>query len=297
VGGTALGSTAGDVRKSTSEALRNLHLLLDAGVVVVALWMAPTLHAALQGSLPALLPPPPPQAYGVLPYVTPPLWVLLVVALRLNRTFEEARPLAALLSGLFVLHAIGLFALSSVQFLVQSSVSRSLAAAFSFTSFALMFGLRVVLNQWARYQHGRGLSQPRLVFVGRWSQRMADFARDAATRPFPPRLLGYLSPATSPADASLPPADPEPFSHLGVLNPERLRALLHDEAVDEVLFFAPLDTPEAAPDSVAVCEELGIPASFAVTPASIASHAARVTSICEVFDHEHRDHRAVRIGR
>jgi exopolysaccharide biosynthesis polyprenyl glycosylphosphotransferase len=269
------------VRKSTSEALRNLHLLLDAAVAVGALALTLPLHHALRTLLPWLPEPPPLSAYVALAYATPPSWVLLVVAFRLNRTFDDARPFFALVGSLVALHVAGLMGLSLLQFLLQSSASRSLVASFLCASFGLMLGLRMLLNQWARYQHQRGHTQPRLVLAGQPTLRMASFARDAAAGAFPPRLLGYLDPSVSTPGLSLPPADFQPLTRLGELDAPRLRALLHDEAVDEVLFFAPFDQPDAVPDCVAVCEELGIPASFAVTPAAIARSAAHVTSICE----------------
>jgi exopolysaccharide biosynthesis polyprenyl glycosylphosphotransferase len=269
------------VRKSTSEALRNLHLLLDAAVVVAALLATPAVHDWLRALWPVLPAAPAPASYATLAYATPPLWVLLVLAFRLNRSFEEVRPWVSLVLALAALHAVGLGLLSMVQFLLQSSASRGLAASFLLASFSGMLALRVLVSQWARHQHRSGLTQPRLLLVGQPTRRMADFAHDARTRPFPPLLLGYLS-APAPVDGlSEPPTDVERLPALGVLSAERLRELLHDDAVDEVLFFAPFDRPEYVPDAVEVCEELGVPANFAVTPAAVARSAARVNSICE----------------
>ena len=242
---------------------------------------AASLHPLLRSVIPAMRALPQFQEYALLVYLALPLWLSLVVALRLHRSFEVVWSHGALLLALAKLHAVGLVGLTLIHFFAQTTINRSLVASFMGCTFVLMYGLRVVLNQWTRFQHRKGVAQTRIVLVGRESRRMAEFVRTARQRALPPRLLGVLSAPDSGAQLSLPPPDFEPLPRLGTLSPERLRALLHDEAVDEVLFFPPENQPEALGEYIALCEELGIRASFSVSLVQVARATPLITSIYE----------------
>jgi exopolysaccharide biosynthesis polyprenyl glycosylphosphotransferase len=70
--------------------------------------------------------------------------------------------------------------------------------------------------------------------------------------------------------------EPQLPPHLG--NVADLAKLLHEQAIDRVLFFPPFETPEHAGPALVRCEAMGIPAGFsialvhgAVTPAQVVS--------------------------
>jgi exopolysaccharide biosynthesis polyprenyl glycosylphosphotransferase len=75
--------------------------------------------------------------------------------------------------------------------------------------------------------------------------------------------------------------DFEPLRSLGELSTTRLTQVLHDEAVDDVLFFPPENRPEELGPYVAICEELGIRASFSVNLVQVAHAAPTITAIFE----------------
>jgi exopolysaccharide biosynthesis polyprenyl glycosylphosphotransferase len=270
------------VQRTKTNALRSLHLLLDAAVIVLSMVLAAGLHSRLREAFPAVKTLVRFQEYAVLVYFALPLFLGLVVIFRLNRSFEEVPTTGSLLLGMLKLHLLGFVGLALIDFLARTTVNRSLVACFLTSTFALMYGTRTLLNRWVRYQHRQGHAQRRLLLVGRESRRMADFARDALAEPLPPRILGFLSSSRDGNKLSVPPPNSEPLRSIGTLSPQKLADVLRDEAVDEVLFFPPENDPEELGEYVSICEELGISAGFSVSLVQVARAAPQISSI-----HEH----------
>ncbi len=267
------------MRARTNKALRSLHLLLDAVALVAAIALAEPTHATLRLIFPQLEPLPAFHEYALLAQLALPLWLSLIVVLGLHRSFERVWTAGALLLRVLQLQALGLLGLSLVHFLAQADDQRGFVASFLLCSFTLLYGLWLLLDRRVRSQHARGVTQRRVLVVGDASRRMASFVHAARSHALPPHLLGYLSAPDKQDGLSMPPQSFEPLTHLGVLSTERLSALLHDEAIDEVLFFPPLNRTELLAEYIAVCEELGVHASVSVDLVQIARAAPQLSSL------------------
>lgn len=253
---------------------------MDAVTVIAAMAVAVRLHIELREWLPAVREPPAFHEYATLVYLTLPLWLALIVVLRLNRTFERPWGHAELLVALIRHHGAALAGLALLQFLTQSVINRSLVALFMACTLLMMYAQRAIISAWARFQHRRGYGQPRVLLVGRPSRRMTTFVERMAERDLPPKLLGYLEPP-QPADGlSAPPAGAIALSRLGALSD--LSHVLHEQSVDHVLFFPPVNRPEQSPEALGACEEVGVSASFSVDLVRVSS---AVPHLDHIFDH------------
>jgi exopolysaccharide biosynthesis polyprenyl glycosylphosphotransferase len=260
-------------------ALRNLHLVLDALVVLASMVLTGALHGSMR-TLDLVRGTPRFAEFASLVYLALPLWLILIVVLQLHLSFERLLGHGELLLKLIKLHAAGLVGLLLVQFVTQSVINRSLVILFLLCSFCLLYGERIVLRSWVRYQHRSGQNRMRILLVGRLSRRMGDFIRDAQRQALPPHILGYLrSPVVGEA-TSLPPDDMVPVECVGVIS--EIGRVLHEQAVDHVMFFPPSNRPEELHEVLAECEQLAISASFSVNLVQVARAAPRLSS---VYDH------------
>jgi exopolysaccharide biosynthesis polyprenyl glycosylphosphotransferase len=252
---------------------------VDAGLVLVAMWLSALLQELLRPSLPALREPPSFEQFAVLAYLVLPLWLLLGVVFRLHVAVPERIGAAELFVRLVKLHVAGLAVLSVAQFLTQSVINRSLAALFMACAFGLMFVQRRLALAWLRF-HARGTGPLRVLLVGRPSRRMHDFVRAAAAAPDPPELLGYLEAPMDGKDLSQPPPGATPVPRLGAV--AQLREVLHAHAVDHVMFLPPSHRPELSREQLIACEEVGVAASFSVDLVQLAAAAPKISAL---YDH------------
>lgn len=271
--------TGGTVQTPRGVALRNVQLALDAIGVLFAMIAAAFLQRFLADRVAALKQPADFSEHALLAYFVLPLWLALISLLRLHETFERPLVQSELIAKLVKLHILGLLALALAQFLTQAVINRSVVALFLTSSFALMYAQRSLSYAWTRYQHARG-AQPRLLIVGRPSRRMHEFLRDARGSRLAPIVPGYLCGDTPCPGISLPPSDASPLPHLGEL--DALETLLEEHAVDHVVFFAPYERPEHVQTELAICESLGVSASFVVDVRQLSRAAPRIT---ELYDH------------
>jgi len=255
-------------------ALRKLVLALDGLIVVLSMGLAFGLHSVLRDAIPFLKDPPSFNHFATLAYLTLPLFLVLLAVLRLHRVLERPATGGELLWGLIKLHVLGLVGLSVILFATQAVINRSLMAVFLGCTFVLLYVVKAGLGRWARYQHSKGHGRLRLMLVGAPDPLMRGFVDDARSQPLPPSMVGFVCP-----DGDDTPDDlPEDFpAHLGRL--DELDRLLHDEAVDRVLFFPPVNRPADVPDALTACEDLGVPADFAVNLAQSFSAPPRVLSL------------------
>ncbi len=242
---------AGRVLSARNRPLRALILALDAALVVAAMALAAGLHAALRDHVAVLRDPPRFQEYALVAYLSVPLWLALVSAFGLHRTFERVWTRASLAWDLLKLHAAGLVGLALAVVLTQSTLNRSLIALFLGCSFVLSYGMRAALGRWQHYQHRVGQTRTRFLVVGETSPELTDFLRATAASPHPPLVVGQLG-----------REQVEGMTRLGdVADVERV---LHDEAIDHVLFFPPYQRPADVEVALTACETVGVAAEFAV---------------------------------
>jgi exopolysaccharide biosynthesis polyprenyl glycosylphosphotransferase len=256
--------------------LANLQLAFDALIALVSIFLASWLHAKLRPLWPELRTPPSFQAHATLVYLVLPLWLLLSVMFRVHLAVAQRVGQAELLVRLVKLHVAGFAALSIAQFVTQSIINRSLVALFIGCSFALMYLQRTLFIAWARYLYARGVGRLRVLLVGRPSRRMTDFVRTALASREAPQLLGFLEAPLDEASPAVPLVDAPELTRLGVL--ADLRHVLHNQAVDQVMFFPPANQPERLREQLAACEEVGVTASFSVDLVQLSAAVPRVTA-------------------
>ncbi len=241
--------------------LRKFVLIADAVAIFVSMLAAYTLHSLLREVLPFLKEPPQFREYAILAYLALPLWLLLVVLFRQHRCFESRWTAARLLADLLKLHLVGLLALSMLLFLTQSIVNRTLVALFLASTLTLMWLARMGIGRRLRQRAGSGFGKLQALLVCGSPSDLLEFVRTARLEPLPPDFVGYLSDTerTGEEPPELPADFPPPLGGLA-----DLETVLHDRAVDQVLFFPPHDRPERADQELDMLRLLGVPASFAI---------------------------------
>ncbi len=269
-------------------AMRRLLLGLDVATLpasmAVAYALQPLLRGSAHGLLPELKSPAPLSGFVVVGYLTLPLWLVLLGWLELHRSFERTVSFASfaeMLVGLVKLHVLGVMGLALVAFATQLPVNRSIVALFVATSFTSMTLVRGVLLRWVSWQQSTGRGRERILLVGDPGPELARFLRRVRVAPLPPVVVGRLRAATAedvPRRESLMPGGSTP-PVLGDV--AALRQVLHEHAVDQVLFFPPLSDPGGSADAVAACEELGVVAAFAVGRESTLRAPPRILSVYE----------------
>jgi exopolysaccharide biosynthesis polyprenyl glycosylphosphotransferase len=266
----------GPTSTSAELALGRVQLVLDAAIVVAAMLLATQLHAWLAPLLPVVRRIPHFTEHAALVYVTLPLWLVLVTAFRAHLVVAQRVGHAELLVRLLKVHVTGLALLSVVAFTTQAIINRSLVVLFLIVTFALMYAQRLAMFGWARYQHARGIGRERILLVGRPSKRMSALVSAASAGEFPAQVLGYLETPLEADGLSLPPSGAPAVPCLG---PQRdLARILHEQAVDHVLFLPPAHQPQQVREELLACEAVGVGASFAVDLVQLADAAPRVTS-------------------
>ena len=237
--------------------LRRLALGLDAVLVLLSMLLASGIHTGLRQVLPWLRGPPSFEHYAVLTYLVLPIFLAATAMLGLHQTFERVWTRRQLLWDLTKLHGVVFLAIAVLMLLTGAIINRSLLLGFLLSSFGLLYLERSLLFRWRRFQQDTGQGRTRILLVGAVTAELAEFVAAATVHPMPPHFVGRVG--VGGPEAPSPPELPARLGDLG-----DLARLLHEEAVDEVLFFPPLHLPGAATPALQRCEALGIPARFAV---------------------------------
>jgi exopolysaccharide biosynthesis polyprenyl glycosylphosphotransferase len=232
-------------------ALRRLILVFDALLVVASMALAAGLHAALRDHVSALKQPPRFDEYALLVYLCIPLWITLIALLGLHRVFEREWTRLSLAIDIAKLHILGFLAVSTIGFFVQATINRSLVVLFLGTSAFVFYGVRAAFGMWQRYQHRTGQARERLLIVGGASPDLEAFTRTIATAPRPPLVVGQLGATAI-----------DGMERLGTL--DDLPRVLHENAIDRVLFFPPHHNASDVAPSIAACELVGVSAELAL---------------------------------
>ncbi len=267
------------MQDSPKQPISRLVLILDGVVILLAAALAFFVHATLSRWFDILKDPPAVGTYALLLFLSAPLWLAFVPVFGLDRMVDRVWKRWELLLALFKLHTVGLIALSFILFLTQIRFNRSLVLLFLGSTFVLMYAVRGVIQLRLRYQFQQGHTRKHLLLVGDFAEPMAAFIENALADELPPRILGRLGDdEQTPGDGSNPDGvDKPPF--LG--KPGELEGVLHEKAVDEVVFFPPYHDPRQAARSLDVCETLGIRSCFAV---QINGHSRSIPRIVSVND-------------
>jgi exopolysaccharide biosynthesis polyprenyl glycosylphosphotransferase len=252
--------------------MRTLVLVLDGLLIVLSMVVVYLLHPVLRDVFPVLKQPPHFGEYALVVYLTVPLWLLLLAVFGMHRIFERVWKRRELLVGLIKVHLVGLLLFSSVVFLTQTVLNRSLLGMFLGGTFLCLYLERVVVQLWLRFRHEQGYGRLRLLLVGDESPEMEGFISSVLERPFPPLLVGRVgSREDDAADSSA--------SWLGEM--DGFGRILEQEPVDRVLFFPPRHRPEETRDALELCETLGVPALFYLDLAKTSQSIPRFGSFCD----------------
>ena len=114
------------MEKRRLRALRKIVYALDAVIVLAALYLSFLTHDALLDFIPFLKETPAFRDYVLIAFLSLPVWLILVGALRLQQIFERHWTTQEIFIQLLKLEALGLVALVLAVFLTQSTVNRSL---------------------------------------------------------------------------------------------------------------------------------------------------------------------------
>lgn len=261
------------MERTTRPAFRKIVLAGDGVILVASAFLARALHELLRDALPFLKAPPRFEAYAALAYLLLPLWLLLVVGLGLDRSFERRWTRVRLVIDVAKLHALALLGLTFLAFLTQAVVNRSLVATLLACTFVLMAAERLALGAWVRRRHEGGEGRERVLLVGGPSETLTALVRDAAGEAFPPQFVGRLAeeePPAAPGACDLPPL-------LGV--PADLDRVLHEQVVDQVLFLPPHHQRQQVQEALAVCEARGVGAHLWLDLAPTARTAPRLATL------------------
>ncbi len=238
---------------SQARVLRRLALGLDVAVLPASWVLALGLHQWARAWVPALHDAVAPENWALTLYLAVPLWVALVLALDLPRSFEARWSGWTLALKLAQLHGLWFLGLAGAFFATQGVLNRALVGFFLVGNLLLTWLVHASIGLLAERRWARGDGREGWLLVGTPGPTMRRFAIDLAQRPFPP-LVRTLGEGEAPAD----------FPAQVVGAPADLPARLHEGGVDRVVFFPPLHHPELAGPLLHACEQRGTPASFVI---------------------------------
>ncbi len=268
-------SVRGSVASGGSRALTRLQIVCDAVAVMASMGAAAVVQRVLADRWAVFKQPVAFHEYALVAYLALPLFLFLVGVFGLGSSVAERWTKAETVGRLLMLHAVAFLGVSALQFVTQSVVNRTLVGLFFFCVFVLTTTQRLALTAWVDVQYRRSHGPPILVLMGEQSPRMADFVRDALRARHPPTILGRLSDVPMQSnDAAVAEAS---VALLGPL--ASLSDVLHENAVREVVFFAPYHHPEVMQAELMVCEQLGVPAHFVVDLAQVARARPRIADL------------------
>jgi exopolysaccharide biosynthesis polyprenyl glycosylphosphotransferase len=232
--------------------LRGLILRADAVLAILAMAIAYLLHALLRDTLGFFRAPASPSGFILLGYLALPIWLLLIPLFHLDRFLENRWSWLRTGFRLAQHHLLGFGVLSAITFVAQIVVNRSIVVSFLGLSFVFLLAERMVIVAWARKQHERGHARARLLLVGEPGEGMQRFLAGSKKSAFAPEIVGYLGRGEDPSHA---------LPRLGSL--VRLPGVLHDQAVDEVVF---IEQPSHRRVGwvLRVCADLGIGARISL---------------------------------
>ncbi len=233
---------------------RTLMLGVDVLVVAASMILAVGLHDSLVGAHPWVKRPVPFRTYAFVAYLALPVWLWLASSLRLHEVGEFARSRARMVIRLIELELGMLVFVAVALFLTQVNVNRVLVASFLVTSSLLAYAVRTAAVVWWRQGWASGRLRKRILLIGEAGEALSTFLRISADEAFPPLVVGSVG------DAEV--QGPEGPPRLGGLG--ELARLLHDEAIDEVIFVPPYHDPRVASAALEACEEIGTPALFEI---------------------------------
>jgi exopolysaccharide biosynthesis polyprenyl glycosylphosphotransferase len=254
------------------QSLRVLVLAIDGVLIAAAMAITVEVHALLRAHLDLIKHPPNFAEYAPLVVSSLPLLLILIAALGVDRLFERAWSPGQLGLRLLAVHALAGLGLAVLSFVLAATINRSLVAVFLAVTWILLLCERLLLTRWRRFQHDSGQGQTRILLVGEDDDGdLGRFARARGGEGLPPHLVGRLS--STGGDAAL---DAVALRLGGIDDIERV---LHDNAVDLVLFFPPWNHPRDAAAALSACETVGIPAGFAIELVQRASAPPRVVDL------------------
>ncbi len=246
------------MESNRQRSLRRFILAVDTLLILLSMMFAYLLHSHLRHTILFLRKPPLFEEYALLAFLTTPLFVGLIIGLRLDRCLEIISTSWKLGANLFKLHFFLLISLSVLLFVTQSVINRSIVGLFLICSFILLYLERILLTRWLKFQYQSGQSQEQIVVVGsindqEWIHFVDNYPHDSYT----PILVGYITQELTEGC----PGKEISIPWLGSL--DLLERILHEQTIDRVLFFSSLAQPQIA-EAVRTCDRLGVTPGFAV---------------------------------
>lgn len=229
-------------------------LAIDSLLIILAMGLSILTRPLFVPLLPLLRASPTVAEYASLAYLVVPLGLSLIAALGLHRIFERVWTWMQLAVDLVKLHIALFVGLTVIIFVTQTIINRTIIFAFLFFNFSLLLAERTALGLWRRLQHNSGQGRIRMLLIGDSSPELSSFTSEVQHQALPPYIVGRLGAPSVSQDGDI--------FRIGEL--KDLERVLHEDAIDQVLFFPPFNSPEGLESSLHQCEMLGIPANFAI---------------------------------
>jgi exopolysaccharide biosynthesis polyprenyl glycosylphosphotransferase len=253
-----------------SSSTRRIAVALDVVAVAGSAVAAFAAHAVLRERVHVLRDlPGSPRSYAALALLVLPLWIGIARVLRLHEITIERWPLRRIAARLVALHVLGFFAISTLLFVTQLVINRSVVGLFLASSFASMLAVRLLLLRATASGHATEQAETRILLVGSPTDEMRAWTSGLSTAAQPPRIVGRLGEDGEDEDEGTPA-----LRRVG--HSSDLVRVLEEQAVDHVVFFPPHHRPEEASALLAACEDRGVPASFLIALPKPATALPRV---------------------
>lgn len=265
------------VTGSYFQAMARLLTVGDALLIVASVPLSYLIQGALRHVFPSLLKAPPDLlVFATLAILTLPVWLFFITRLRLHEIFDRSWKKGAIVGGLLKVHAAALITLTTVIFLTQVEMNRSLIGIFMACTFTALFLERAAIQFRMRYRMRQGSVKEHLLLVGENKEEMRGFVRDRLSSDGQVLIVGRIGDSKS--DFSGEGQDEEGFFVPKVGELGDLGEILHAKAVDRVLFFPPLHDPASCTEALKECEAVGVPACFYVHTARPLTSAPKLIS-------------------
>ena len=236
--------------------LRSILVVLDAVVVLLAMWWAFFAHEWLRGVIPFLKAKPAFSEYALLVYLGLPLWLALIQIFKVDcaETLPRTRDIA---SQLFKVHLVGAAVIAIVSFAGQIAINRSMVLVFLISGFVALLAEKWSIVAYRKFQHRTGSSRERMLILGDATEVLSTYIDRIKRGAHQQEIVGVLS--SEPLKTAASGAEGLRLGDLG-----RLESVLHDLPVDRVVYLPPYNSAQDYPGIFDACELRGIKSSVLV---------------------------------
>lgn len=214
----------------------------DALILVLSILLVLSLYPWLVGRMPYVRSLAPTRDFITVLLFAVPAWTVALAWTGADKVLSELPNLRIVVRDLVRTQFLSATLLVAGLWFAQVLVNRGVIALHMASSLLLLGASRAVFVQWGHHRNEHRGGRRKVLVVGNRGHQLQELLRGAVN---PPSLIP-------------PPMDGE------VSQLESLSRILHDSAVDRVIFTSPYTSINDARDLVELCEERGVPALFSL---------------------------------